>query len=360
MNEFTNDADDKGSVRSDTEDIGTDKNAEIFSESEAGGATSNDSDSDGAAPTERRRRPKKFSPRYVESVRDESDNGYETPTYNSEKRKQELLYQFDRMSKKGIVLPKRYDLNSSLEDMEATYAQMVRDRHTDASVKFQRKTLMAVITGMEFLNTKFDPFDVQLDGWSESVHDTIVDYDDIFEELHDKYKGRGKMAPELNLLMSLAGSAFMFHLSKTLFKTSIPGLDSVMKQNPDVMKQFAKTMFNGSGLGGPQRPMPSNGDIPVPRLQTQQPKMRGPTNVDSILREIESTEDKKFQSGTVPTQVTDNFETLSMLSDSDESSHGGMVRKSVVTNMERKNSVLKQRRRPPIKRPSSPTMTLDL
>ena len=37
--------------------------------------------------------------------------------------------------------------------------------------------LMACVTGIEFLNGKFDPFDLKLDGWSESVHDGINDYD---------------------------------------------------------------------------------------------------------------------------------------------------------------------------------------
>ena len=26
--------------------------------------------------------------------------------------------------------------------------------------------MMAAITGLEFLNSKFDPFDIKLDGWS--------------------------------------------------------------------------------------------------------------------------------------------------------------------------------------------------
>ena len=34
--------------------------------------------------------------------------------------------------------------------------------------------------GLEFLNNKFDPFSVNLDGWSESVND-IFDYDEIFK-----------------------------------------------------------------------------------------------------------------------------------------------------------------------------------
>ena len=77
------------------------------------------------------------------------------------------------------------------------------------------------MTAIEFLNTRFDPLDVKLEGWSESVHENINDYDDIFEELHEKYKGSSKMAPELRLLLTLGGSAFMFHLTNTMFKSSL-------------------------------------------------------------------------------------------------------------------------------------------
>ena len=42
--------------------------------------------------------------------------------------------------------------------------------------KFQGKMLMACITGIEFLNGKFDPFNVKLDGWSESMNEGINDY----------------------------------------------------------------------------------------------------------------------------------------------------------------------------------------
>ena len=40
---------------------------------------------------------------------------------------------------------------------------------------------------LEFLNNKFDPFDIKLDGWSESVNESINDYDEVFEELAEKY-----------------------------------------------------------------------------------------------------------------------------------------------------------------------------
>ncbi|NBX51244.1 hypothetical protein EBT25_15275, partial [bacterium] len=122
--------------------------------------------------------------------------------------KQELLYQFDRLEKKGMRLPRKFTMQSSLEDMKAEYARLKRDREIDNSIKFQRKVMMAVVSGVELLNNKFDPFNVQLNGWSDSVHDNIDEYDDVFEELHDKYSGKAKIAPEIRLLMMLGGSAF--------------------------------------------------------------------------------------------------------------------------------------------------------
>ena len=81
---------------------------------------------------------------------------------------------------------------------------------------------MAVVTGLEFLNNKFDPFDVKLDGWAESVNENVDDYSDIFGELHEKYQSKAKMAPELKLLFQLGGSAIMLHMTNTMFKSSLP------------------------------------------------------------------------------------------------------------------------------------------
>ena len=153
--------------------------------------------------------------------------------------KKEILYQMNRLEAKGTDLPRKFTMQSDLEEMRAEYHRILREKEIDASIRFQRKMLMAMVTGMEFLNTRFDPFAVKLDGWSEQVHENVNDYDDIFEELHEKYKSSGKkMAPELRLLMSLSGSAFMFHLTNSMFKASPPGVEQVLRSDPDLMKQF--------------------------------------------------------------------------------------------------------------------------
>jgi hypothetical protein len=215
--------------------------------------------------------------------------------------KRELLYQFERLERKGTQLPKKFTMASNLEEMKLELDRLKRDREVDQSVKFQRKVMMTVVTGMELMNNKFDPVGARLDGWSESINDNIDDYDEVFEELHDKYKGTAKMAPEFKLMFMLGGSAFMFHMTNTMFKTQMPGMEEVLKRNPDLMRQFAAATANTmqqntaqsnpmmSGLSG----MFSNMFGGVPQQAQQQPapqqrtNMKGPSNVDDILRELE-------------------------------------------------------------------------
>jgi len=154
--------------------------------------------------------------------------------------KKEILYQFDRLRSKGVKVPYDFNMNSNIHEMRSSYERIKREKEIDAAVRFQRKMMMGFVTGCEFLNTRYNPFSVELDGWSEQVHESVDDYDDIFEELHDKYKDSGSnMAPELRLLISLGGSAFMFHLTKKMFSNSqLPKVEEVLQRNPDLMKKF--------------------------------------------------------------------------------------------------------------------------
>ena len=127
-------------------------------------------------------------------------------------------------------------MNSNLDEMRNEYIKLKKQRDSTNSVKFQRKILMAAVSGAEFLNSKFDPFDIKLDGWSESVNESVEDFDEVFEQLYEKYGGGGEIAPELKLVMMLGGSAFMFHLTQTLFKSSMPGMGDIMQQNPDLIQ----------------------------------------------------------------------------------------------------------------------------
>lgn len=159
---------------------------------------------------------------------------------NELNEKREIIYQLDRLESKGYKIPFKFNMNSDLEEMKSEYSRILKEKELDGSIRFQQKMLMAFVSGSEYMNTRYDPFSIKLDGWSEQVNENINDYDDIFEELHYKYKSTGKkMAPELRLFISLSGSAFMFHLTSRMFKDQpLPDIENVLKSDPELMKQF--------------------------------------------------------------------------------------------------------------------------
>ena len=167
------------------------------------------------------------------------------------KEKFKILRKFDDLERKGVNLSKKYNMDSSLDEMKGEYEMIISEKEKGNAVKFQGKMLMACITGIEFLNNKFDPFDIKLEGWSEQINENINDYDEIFAELHEKYKSKASMAPELKLLFQLGGSAMMVHMTNTMFKSAMPGMDDIMRQNPDLMKQFTQAAATSMGESNP-------------------------------------------------------------------------------------------------------------
>jgi len=193
------------------------------------------------------------------------------------REKFKYLRKLEALEKKGITLTKQYNMESNLAEMQGEYEMIMEEKTRQNSVKFQGNMLMACINGIEFLNERFDPFDVKLDGWSEQVNENMTDYDDIFGELYDKYKSRASMAPELKLLFQLGGSAMMVHMTNTMFKSAMPGMDDILRQNPDLMRQFQTAAVNSmgqsspgfSGFMGNMMGQDSNG--PPPPMATQGP-----------------------------------------------------------------------------------------
>ena len=316
-------------------------------------------------------------------------------------QKTEGLTLLERMDRKGVGGTKMTTANT-LEEINAEVARRKDSKGLEASIRFQRSMLTTVTSGMEFLNSKYDPLGVALDGWSEQVNENIEDYDEIFEELYDKYKDKSKVAPEVRLIMSLGLSAAMCHVTNTMFKSKMPGMDDILKRNPDLARQMARAaaeqavgpgfanfvsmgMPNGGG-GAPQsrappmpaqpmpampsrmnmyeeeeRPMmaPMGGGIggPIPSLDprgameiggappmTARREMRGPTNMDDILQTL-SMNGRGGPERSVPPPAIDAEDVASVAS--------GMTS---ATDRRRGFS----RRRPAVAQPTGATLTLNV
>jgi hypothetical protein len=209
---------------------------------------------------------------------DYSDSGSEGPVKHKKDpklEKQDILLKLLALEKKGIVLTKKYSMSSKLSGLRFELELHKNNAEVDASVKFQQKLLMAAVTGLEFANKRFDPIGAKLDGWSESVMENLDDYESIFAKLHERYKNRADLPPELQLLVTLVGSAFMFHLTKSLFSSAMPsGLNGL--QNSEIMKNISAAMAQQSS----QKPT-------VAGVSTQE--ITGPSmNLSSMLRDTDS------------------------------------------------------------------------
>lgn len=255
------------------------------------------------------------------------------------KEKSEYLNKLQRLEQKGFPVARKFTLDNSLDEVKNEYFRLVDARQLETSIKFQRQMLMGAITGMEWLNGRFDPFDMKLDGWSESVHENVEDFDEIFEELYDKYKDRGKMSPEMRLIMAVGGSGFMCHVSNSFFRSKMPSMDDVLKKNPDLARQMAAAAANQAGPGfgnfmgmAMGVPLPANGGpsnfsastspagaffgaSAATPVDTQQPaqsqprvtarrEMAGPTGVDDILRTFEEVRRAEAMNASIPQPAT--------------------------------------------------------
>jgi len=226
------------------------------------------------------------------------------------KEKFEILRKLETLETKGATLSKKYSMDSDLNEMKGEFEFLMNEKEKDNSMKFQGKVLTTLITGIEFLNNKFDPFDIKLDGWSEQINENVDDFDEIFAELHEKYKSKAKMAPEIKLLFQLASSGIMIHMTNTMFKSALPGMDDIMRQNPDLMNHFTKAAMSSMEQSSPglsnfmndmgmshgrndpsdMRSQPEEfqrSSAPPPRPPPpMRNEMKGPSNIDSLLSNL--------------------------------------------------------------------------
>src|SRR6056300_166532 len=175
-----------------------------------------------------------------------------------DEEKADLLNKLARLEKKGFAVNKRLNAYSNVDELRSEVKRITYSIDVEQSIRFSRRMLVACVTGLEFLNKRYNPFEIQLDGWSESVMENSDDYDGVFEELYVKYRSKVNVAPEIKLIMMLGGSAMMFHLTNSMFKSVMPNMNDVMKQNPDLVKNMMSVVQNTTR--SPQEPPTTGGD----------------------------------------------------------------------------------------------------
>ena len=217
-----------------------------------------------------------------------------------DEEKSDLLNKLARLEKKGFNVNKRLTAYSSVDELRSEVKRITYSIDVEQSLRFSKRMLIACVTGLEFLNKRYNPFEIQLDGWSESVMENSDDYDGVFEELYVKYRSKVNVAPEIKLIMMLGGSAMMFHLTNSMFKSVMPNMNDVMKQNPDLVKNMMAAVQNTTrNPGEPATDAPVGG--------TGNYEMRGPgVDISSLMGGIMMPPPPPMNTTMAPPQESDD------------------------------------------------------
>jgi hypothetical protein len=178
--------------------------------------------------------------------------GDDIPKSESSARSSANMSERDKRRKKRLMLKKleewsekgqykhmsSFNMESNYDEIEDEYEGALEEKRKKDAIKLQGWWFTTVINTLEYGNALVNPFDLNLDGWGEQISDDLDSYEEIFAELHEKYKG-GKMAPEVSLLLRVGFSAAVVNMSNKMLSSATPGFSDVMKQSPELMKMFS-------------------------------------------------------------------------------------------------------------------------
>jgi len=247
-----------------------------------------------------------LSPKNEENKQNNKTDTYDSIAYSKELkfRKMECFAKLIHLKNIGIELTKKYTMDSEIEEMEAELKYHSDAQSKKNGVQLAKSFMCNAITGMEFLNDKYDPFGFKLKGWSDQVKINKDDFDEVFGELLEKYKGNGKkIEPELKLMMMLMMSAGSFHMAQSM-ASNLPGLEDVIKNNPQLMAKLQSNI--NKSISGPSE-LDKKKELYENVKKLHEEKLKNKPNPSTQNKPNPSTQNKPNPSTqNKPTSVTKN------------------------------------------------------
>lgn len=176
---------------------------------------------------------------------------------NDEKRERQKTYYRRLMAlvdNRGVKLEKKYFIDSDPDEMQSLFEMHKSIFDKKDSIKMYEKGLLGTVSFAEFINKRYDPLAINLDGWYKSMCCSMDEYTGVFEDLHEKYKSSGgQMEPEVRLMYMVFMSGAMFHMSKEAQKI-MPGMFAPTQtgQQPAIFNNL-NSMMNNNLNGGQQK-----------------------------------------------------------------------------------------------------------
>lgn len=151
-----------------------------------------------------------------ERVRQRSEELQELEKDEMREREQ-LLYEFHRLEQEGVPMTKKFDRKSDLDAMRFEYHKLTSDQSIKSGVNSAKRTALLLVTGLEWMNGKYDPFGVKMKGFSDDfLGKWDEDYKPDVYRLYKMWNKRSSSNPYTSLIMTFVSQFVMFIISSSL------------------------------------------------------------------------------------------------------------------------------------------------
>ena len=128
-----------------------------------------------------------------------------------------LMKLADLVKTNGIQITTDYNMNSIYYDIKREYDYHVRVRGKKRTISTIYSGIICAAKGLEFLNNKFDPFGLNINGFTLNLESSREELLDVLMELYDKYLStQGKeISPEMQLVFIFIKALVMTMVTNT-------------------------------------------------------------------------------------------------------------------------------------------------
>ena len=163
-----------------------------------------------------------------------------------------LMKLADLVKTNGIQITTDYNMNSNYYDIKREYDYHVRVRGKKRTISTIYSGIICAAKGLEFLNNKFDPFGLNINGFTLNLESSREELLDVLTELYDKYLStQGKeISPEMQLVF-----IFIKALVMTMVTNTATSYISSLFDKPAFNKNEIKQKLNQAQANNQPNPL---------------------------------------------------------------------------------------------------------
>jgi len=154
--------------------------------------------------------------------------------------KLDMIRKLTELVNKGVHLSQDYNMDSDYKLMKYEYELHSGIIAKHNMVSFINSGCISSVGILETLNTSYNPFGLQLNGWSTKVNSKSDQLYDAISDMYEKWVGPGgQVPPELRLIGILGFSAASVHF-QNVSVNKMPNLNERLTDDPNYLENIRR------------------------------------------------------------------------------------------------------------------------